>query len=83
MISCEHFDYIEIACMYNYPITLTLTSGDFIHGIALTTKVNNERQECIVVKDEVKERLVELNTVKRMEANIENPHFTYIDFTAQ
>ncbi|HFU74774.1 MAG TPA: transcriptional antiterminator, partial [Arcobacter sp.] len=27
MISCHQYDYIEIACMYHYPVALTLKSG--------------------------------------------------------
>ncbi|MDF5463594.1 Rho-binding antiterminator, partial [Vibrio parahaemolyticus] len=50
MISCNDYDYIEIACTYQYPIILTLKSGEIIHCSAKDTSLNNEREECIKVE---------------------------------
>jgi Rho-binding antiterminator len=44
MISCEKHDYVEIACMYNYLIKLTLNSGDELRGVALDVKRNQNRE---------------------------------------
>lgn len=30
MLSCEQYDYIEIACMHRYPVLLTLKTGQEI-----------------------------------------------------
>ncbi|WP_116474938.1 Rho-binding antiterminator [Zobellella maritima] len=80
MMSCEQHDYIEIACLYKYPITLTLTSGAEIAGIALDTQRNDNREECIKLRVDDAERLVVLASVARMEAGTDNPHFRAVDF---
>ncbi|MBM7456743.1 Rho-binding antiterminator [Oceanisphaera litoralis] len=80
MMSCEQHDYIEIACLYRYPVILTLTSGAELVGIALDTARNELRQECIRIRDHDAEHLVPLATISRMTANIDNPHFRVISF---
>lgn len=37
MISCQQYDYIEIACLFNLPVELTLSDGRKHRGIAQTT----------------------------------------------
>jgi len=80
MISCSQYDYIEIVCMYKYPLQLTLTSGDIITGKALDTSRNESRQECIqlLVRDE--KILVVLDDIKQLMVTISNPHFSLINF---
>ncbi|HCF4213541.1 TPA: Rho-binding antiterminator [Pseudomonas aeruginosa] len=80
MISCNDYDYIEIACTYQYPIILTLKSGEIIHCSAKDTSLNNEREECIKVEVGDAERLVVLDEVKIMEAKVDNPHFQSVRF---
>ena len=80
MISCAHYDYIEIACMYHYEIRLTLKSGEIIEGIALDTARNVSLEECIKIKTDQTENLVILNHIVTLEALINNPHFQTISF---
>ena len=80
MMSCEQHDYIEIACLYRYPVKLTLTSGAEIAGIALDTQRNDRREECIKIRVGDAESLVALTSISRMEAGMDNPHFRTIDF---
>lgn len=74
MIRCNQHDYIEIVCMYNYPIKLTLKSGDIIEGVALDTHRNDQRDECIKIDIEGVEQLVVLEEIKMLEVMVENPH---------
>lgn len=80
MISCNQHDYIEIVCMYHYPIKLALKSGDIIHGIALDTRCNTQRDECIKIDIEGVEQLVVLGEIKILEVTVENPHFKFVGF---
>ncbi|WP_068547707.1 Rho-binding antiterminator [Thalassotalea crassostreae] len=80
MISCEQHDYVEIACMYNYLIKLTLKSGDEITGIAVDVKRNTSREECIKIKVNNSEQLCVLDSVSKMEALADNPHFKVVSF---
>jgi Rho-binding antiterminator len=80
MISCNQHDYIEIVCMYHYPIKLTLKSGDIIEGIALDTQRNDQRDECIKIDIEGIEQLVVLEEIKILEVSVENPHLQKVTF---
>ncbi|WP_417616083.1 Rho-binding antiterminator [Oceanisphaera sp.] len=80
MMSCEQHDYIEIACLYRYPVILTLASGDELSGIALDTARNEQRQECIKIQSDDAEHLIPLASITRMAANVANPHFRVINF---
>ncbi len=80
MISCNQHDYIEIVCMYHYPIKLTLKSGDIIEGIALDTQRNDQRDECIKIDIEGVEQLVVLDEIKILEVMVENPHLQKVMF---
>lgn len=80
MISCNQHDYIEIVCMYNYPIKLTLKSGDIIEGIALDTQCNDQRDECIKIDIEGVEQLLVLEKIKMLEVMMQNPHLHKVTF---
>lgn len=80
MISCNEHDYIEIACTYQYPLKLTLKSGEVIQCIAKDTSFNESRDECIKVVSGSTELLVVLDQIKTMEAEVENPYFELISF---
>lgn len=47
MISCNEYDYIEIVCLYRYPVRLTMKVGESIKGVALDTSRNESKNECI------------------------------------
>ena len=51
-IACELFDYIEIACMFGYRVTLTLEDNSELIGIPDTTRTTKEKQELLVFKVE-------------------------------
>jgi len=80
MISCEQHDYVEIACMYNFLIKLTLHSGDKLEGIALDVKRNKSREECLNIRVNNIENLVVLDSVYKMEVLVDNPHFKVVTF---
>jgi Rho-binding antiterminator len=80
MMSCEQHDYIEIACLYRYPVTLTLISGDELNGIAIDTARNEEKAECIKILADNTARLVPLANIVVMKAAVNNPHFSTVTF---
>jgi len=79
-ISCNLYDTIEIVCMYHYPVTLTLCDKTQISGVALDTKRNDERLECIELRVDDIATLVVLSSLKTMTVDIENPHFQSVSF---
>lgn len=80
MISCNQHDYIEIACMYHYPIKLTLKSGEVIQGTALDTQRNGMKEECIKIESEAVAQLVVLENISSLEVMVTNPHLQRVSF---
>lgn len=81
MLSCQHYDYVEIACMYHFPIKLLLKSGSELTGVAIDTQRNESRDECLKLKtDDKSEQLVVLDTISTMQVLVENPHFKMVNF---
>ncbi|NOH95986.1 Rho-binding antiterminator [Vibrio sp. 99-70-13A1] len=80
MISCNHYDYIEIVCLYKYEVLLTLKSGESIQGVANDTKRNENKQECILIKRETDSVLVVLDELVRLEVLTQNPKFKLVTF---
>ncbi|MDO6684845.1 MULTISPECIES: Rho-binding antiterminator [unclassified Agarivorans] len=80
MISCQDYDYIEIVCMYHFPIRIELVIGETIQGKALDTQRNTEQEECIKVLVGEDERLINLSSIKRLTVLMDNPHFHAVEF---
>jgi len=80
MMSCQHYDYIEIACMHQYLVHLHLKSGREITGIALDTGINESREECLHVLVEGSEQKVVLGSLLSLHVKVENPHFKEVFF---
>lgn len=76
MISCSHYDYIEIVCLYRYPVNLALKSGDDIEGIAHNTKRDTNGNECIELLIDGKSVLVVLDDIFKLNVLVDNPHFS-------
>ena len=49
-MKCDLHDYVEIACLYNYKLELTLKDGTLLNAIAIDTKTSN-KQEFILLKN--------------------------------
>ncbi|MCG9783990.1 Rho-binding antiterminator [Vibrio brasiliensis] len=80
MISCNDYDYIEIVCLYRYPVRLTLKSGQTIEGKALDTARNQDKQEAIKLEQNGVEQLVVLDDLSLLEILVDNPHFNQKSF---
>jgi len=80
MISCNHYDYIEIVCMYRYPILLTMKSGKTVEGVALDTQRNETGEECVKINTDDVECLVELDGIAKLKVCVDNPHIDEVSF---
>lgn len=80
MMNCEQHDYIEIVCMHQYPIQLTMKSGEIILGKAIDTSYNEAREECIKMNVDNHISLVNLMFIQKLEVCINNPHFQVVTF---
>ncbi|MDN3650151.1 Rho-binding antiterminator [Reinekea marina] len=80
MLSCEYHDYIEIVCMFRYPVKLTLVTGDVILGTALDTVRNEANAECVKLTLDDSVFLQEIGSIKSLEVTIDNPHVKQVNF---
>ncbi|MBU2113632.1 MAG: Rho-binding antiterminator [Gammaproteobacteria bacterium] len=80
MLKCDLHDYIEMVCLYHYPLKLTLSSGAVLIGTALTTRYNDQRQECLVIKQNASKQQVALEDIARLEVTVANPHLQQVRF---
>ncbi|KFA97141.1 Rho-binding antiterminator [Vibrio sp. ER1A] len=80
MISCSDYDYIEIACMYRYPVKLTMKVGLPLEGIALDTARDESNNECLKLNVKETDVLVILDEINKLEVLVENPHFSEVVF---
>ena len=80
MISCNHYDYIEIACMHHLSVELILKNGDSVCGVATDTKRNALKQECIAINVNGELKLIVLTTISLLKARESNPYFDHVDF---
>ena len=61
-IRCDLYDYIEIACLRHYTLTIKLLDGEKIQGKAETTKIE-DKQEFLIVS--LKLKLIKIKKKKR------------------
>lgn len=80
MLKCELHDYIEMVCLYHYPLMLTLSSGAVLTGTALTTRYNDQRQECLVIQQHQAKQQVLLEDIALLEVTVQNPHVQQVRF---
>lgn len=81
MITCNEYDYIEIACLYRFPVRLTMKTGESIEGVVFDTTRNESRNECIKLHVGSTEATVELESISKLNVLIDNPHFSEVVFT--
>ena len=82
-ISCDLYDYIEIACMRSYQLRVLLKDGVEITGTAKTTRVSAEKLEYLVVdtgEGDIDVAMVDISTMTAMTVGAT---FSCIDFNQQ
>ncbi|VUD64483.1 hypothetical protein TDB9533_03327 [Thalassocella blandensis] len=81
-ISCDLHDYIEIACMYKIPVSLTLKDGRVLSGKPITTTFNRAKEECILFFhfSSEEEEHIPLYLLEIMASITPNVHFNTVVF---
>jgi len=80
MLTCHQYDYIEIVCMYHYPVKISLKSGDIIEGVAVDTVRDQNKQECIKIDNNGQELVIVLDHIASLLVMVDNPHLQQINF---
>ena len=80
MISCQLYDYIEIACMYHYQVEVTFHDQTTMQGRAMTTEISKNKKEWLVLEQPDETIKVEMDKMISMRALTDNPHFEQVKF---
>ena len=78
-MTCDEYDYIEIACMFNLRITLHYAEK-ILKGIAKDTQRSPDGQEGMLLDVNNETQWAPLASLKAMTADTHNPHFTHVEF---
>ncbi|MEC9412788.1 MAG: Rho-binding antiterminator [Pseudomonadota bacterium] len=73
-ISCSDYDRIELICLCQYPIQLTLQSGDTVKGIPFDTAYTAERKEGIKIKVKNETLIFTLQDIIKITILIDNQY---------
>lgn len=82
-ISCDLHDYLEIACMYGYQITLTLNDHQIIEGKAIDTVTTADKREILVIDTDHghgQKKRIELSQIRKLQVQTPNAKFSEVIF---
>jgi Rho-binding antiterminator len=79
-VSCENYDYLEIACMYGYEVVLLLLDGRQYQGIACNLLINSARQEVVEVKLKDSVEFIHLDSLKELRVETDGAKFKQVLF---
>lgn len=81
ILKCELHDYLEVACLYHYRVSLILKSGGEYLGVPQTT-TTKDKQEFLVFRCDNGEVVdVELLNLKSMHVLTPHAQFTDVKFS--
>ena len=87
-VSCALYDYLEIACMFHYLVSIRLTDGTEIRGKANTVAIDEQKNEILFLHSQADEKqnkqpqCIEIPTFKiiEMEVLTANARFKKVQF---
>ena len=81
-ISCELFDYIEIACMFSYEVTLTLDNGEQVTGTPVSTRTSKDKIEYLIFVPQGSRDKQEIETARMTTMTVLTPgaRFNQVNF---
>lgn len=80
MLNCHIHDYVEIACLYQILVRLTMKDSISFEGVAQDIVLNDSRQTCLLIKNDDGAHELILDKIQSMQALIENQHFNLVKF---
>ena len=66
-VSCELYDYVEVACLYHHRLRVRTTDGQTLDGIAVDVRADGHGNEFIVMRSPGRELLIRLDAVTTIE----------------
>lgn len=74
MIPCEHYDYLELACLRGYRLKIELIDGTECQGQAITTQTRADKTEWLIIQEQQTTqslRLDQIAAITPLEPNAE------------
>ena len=66
-VSCELYDYVELACLYQHEVRVRTTDGQALTGTALDARTDGLGNEFLVLRGTDRTLLIRLDAVTTME----------------
>ena len=63
MIPCEHYDYLEQACLRGYQLKIELIDGTQCQGQAITTQTRADKTEWLVIQQQQNKQSLRLDHI--------------------
>jgi Rho-binding antiterminator len=63
MIPCEHYDYLELACLRGYQLNIELINGTQCQGQAITTQTRADKTEWLVIQQQQNKQSLRLDHI--------------------
>ncbi len=83
-IDCNLYDYVEIACLYRYPVRIATTTGDIVTGTAATTTIdrdeNGDKVEYLELDVDGSPARIRLDSLSVLEPLVEDARFGKVRF---
>lgn len=77
-ISCELYDYLEIACLYGYQVRLKLKDGQQIEGKAVDIATVEKREYLLICND--KQHSIDLTQLAKLQVQTPHAKFSKVNF---
>ncbi|EAR26550.1 hypothetical protein PTD2_09394 [Pseudoalteromonas tunicata D2] len=82
-MDCADHDFIEVACLYQYRLKISLCNNQQKEGIALTTQVRQQgvlKAELLIIQTSAGNEEIVLDEIKQIEALTSNAYFSVLTF---
>jgi len=63
MIPCEHYDYVELACLRGYQLKIELIDGTQCQGQAINTQTRADKTEWLVIQQQQNKQSLRLDHI--------------------
>ncbi|MGI2193442.1 Rho-binding antiterminator [Shewanella baltica] len=63
MIPCEHYDYLELACLRGYQLKIELIDDTQCQGQAITTQTRADKTEWLVIQQQQNKQSLRLDHI--------------------
>ena len=81
--SCEQQDYLELACMRGYELRAVTRDGHIVEGRAIDIRMDDNRNEFLVIRSTDREFLVRLSAVTLLEPLSDDARFGPLVLSSQ